>query len=333
MEGGMPSLACARYYYSQQNPFPPPDWRYQLAKAYVAEGVLPSAHRDDADTWEVFRFLRAKDVFQQPQQQVQNVRLKYPDLACAYDMYRGKQKSVRPMLEAYVLSRKDSLAIATDFRVNQETIEWFKKAFYDVDRYLEHPQRVLTQLIGILDEAGCKTLDETGLFKLTSYLGGHGALDKLLYDVRESSKVLGIEGVGEWLAQQTQIMLQMKQLLAANNLKLGDSKQQLQLLGLMRQGGTDKSQSGDAPQTGLLRHVNAMLTEIPWTSGTESEKVYANTTIGEYDRLAAELRDEELLLVAAGEKPPHLEDLHSLQVPASRNEAPTDTQASKPKQQ
>ena len=40
----------ARYRYSLQNPFPPTDRRYQLAKVCLAQGVTPSVRFDDKYT-------------------------------------------------------------------------------------------------------------------------------------------------------------------------------------------------------------------------------------------------------------------------------------------
>ena len=48
-----------------------------------------------------------------------------------------------------------------------------------------------------------------------------------------------------------------------------------------------------------------MMQELPWCTGPE----LTPEPVREWDNRAVELRDEELMLVAAGEKLPHLEEI------------------------
>jgi hypothetical protein len=68
---------------------------------------------------------------------------------------------------------------------------------------------------------------------------------------------------------------------------------------------------------------------MPWCCGEEGEKLYQGTEIGRYDKMAAELRDEELQLLAAGDKPPHLDEIEGLQIPLSTNVVPKKNAAGK----
>ena len=66
------------------------------------------------------------------------------------------------------------------------------------------------------------------------------------------------------------------------------------------------------------KHVNAMLTEIPWVVGSHAKQLFEGTSVGRYDEMAAELRDEELLLVSAGEKPLTIEEVPGLSMPVGK---------------
>ena len=125
-------IDLARYRYSLQNPFPPADRRYRLAKAYVAQGSAPSARCNDEYTLGAYKYLRARAQFRESNQYVAKVLRKYPDLVCAVKMHHGEAAAFRPIVEAYLLSGEKLAAIAHAIRVNPETIEWYEKMFYDV---------------------------------------------------------------------------------------------------------------------------------------------------------------------------------------------------------
>ncbi len=119
----------------------------------------------------------------------------------------------------------DVLALA--MRVNFQTIEWYRKAFYDISPYLKHPEYVFTRLLGIVGEHGHNSLDEADLWRLVGYLGGVKALTQLLGHARGAIDVAGDEGVWGWLAQRIQTTLQTKQLLAISHLKPDDEQHRL----------------------------------------------------------------------------------------------------------
>jgi hypothetical protein len=67
------------------------------------------------------------------------------------------------------------------------------------------------------------------------------------------------------------------------------------------------------------KHVNAMLTELPWTVGLESKKLYEGSEIGKFDAGASELNEEELMLFGSGREPESLDDVAGLTI-SSRKE-------------
>jgi hypothetical protein len=66
-----------------------------------------------------------------------------------------------------------------------------------------------------------------------------------------------------------------------------------------------------------------MLDEIPWMTGQDAEKATGNTLIGRFDNMASELRDDEVLRIAAGDSVPDLADnfLDKLPPPRKQREA------------
>jgi hypothetical protein len=153
---------------------------------------------------------------------------------------------------------------------------------------------------------------------LVGYVGGVKALNQLLGHARGAIDVAGDEGVRGWLAQQIQTTLQTKQLLAISHLKPEDEQHRAQLLRLLRQGQRSKGDAADGPARGIERGIMAMLTEIPWEIGPKT----LPQPLQEWADKAVELRAEEEMLVAAGEKTPELDELMSLEIPLSRHMPP-----------
>ena len=314
----MLSLDLAKYRFSRQNPFPPTDRRYQLAKACLAHGVTPSVRFDDKYTWGAFKFLRARAVFRQPKQRVAEVLMKYPELACVFKIHHGEAESFRPIVEAYLLSGDNRESIADAMRVNPQTIEWYEKVFYDVEAFRKHPMYVLTRLIGTMGKHGHGKLDEPALWKLVGYAGGPKALDQLLGSMQGIGEAQGEEGIKDWLSQRTRAMLQTKQLLAVSRLKPGDENHMEQLLRLLSQGQRAKGNPADSPLNAVEMHAKAMLNDILWAIGPKD----LPPPLQEYQDKAAELRADEEMKLMAGIDLPELEEIKDLKIPLERDIPP-----------
>src|ERR1043166_4919400 len=153
----MRSMERSRYSNSPQNPFAPPDRRYRLARSYVRNGTRSSFH-DDGATREITRYLRRRDEAGDDNARAQ-LRREYHDLSIACGLHHGRERNLRPLLEAYILAEAKDDAIAVRVGVAPEAIRWFRLAFYDVAHLLASPVYVQHRLIGITDEDGNFQLD------------------------------------------------------------------------------------------------------------------------------------------------------------------------------
>ena len=124
-----------------------------------------------------------------------------------------------------------------------------------------------------------------------------------------------MEGLAAWSARQAQTTLALKRFIAVNRFDGGDPKQMQSLLKFLAQEPPQQSEAEPEVLQSVGRHINAMLGEIPWTCGTVGKEIYEGTDIGECDKYAAELRDDELMLLASGEKVPDFDELKDLQIP------------------
>jgi hypothetical protein len=307
-------IEFARYRFSLQNPFPPVDRRYQMAKACLAHRMRPSLRFDDEYTWNVYRFLRARAAFRQPAEHVKEVLWKYRDLNAAVQIHHGKARSFRPVLEAYLLARENRYAIAESLRVNPETVVAYAKTFFDAEPFLDNPMYVFALLVGTVGKRGQKKLTEPVLWKLLGYVGGPEALDKLFGKLHGVAESHGEEGIKGWLSVRTQTVLQIKQLLAVSSLKSSNTKHMEYLLRLLGQGQRSKGDGPDAPLTSVEMHVKGMLGEILWSVGVKDVPAPLEGWVDQ----AAELRADEEMKLMAGVDVPGLDEVKDLHIPLSR---------------
>lgn len=296
------------------NPYAPADRRFRTAKFCHERGVLPSFRRDDQATWKIFRYLEKLATAYDPKQQVR-VRRDHHALVIAFRLHHGNMRRLRPLIEAYLLSGMDDASIAKRVAAPPDAIRWFRVAFYDVAHYLPSPQFVLMHLIRAFDEEGQTALTLHQLWKLLAYSLGPDALDQLLHNAEADKQAFKVGGLAAWFTQRTEAVLRGKQFVAASNLNTDDQKHVGLLLKLLAQGLRDQKPPDDERFTQVERAVLAMMQELPWCTGPE----LTPESVRDWDNRAVELRDEELMLVAAGEKPPHLEELKNLNIPLSRD--------------
>lgn len=309
----MPPIELARYRYSKNHPFAPPDRRFRIAKVCRDQGVNPSFRRDDKATWRLWRFLKNRAATFEPDQRARFL-MDNQDLSIAFQLHHGARRSLRPAIEAYLVAGADDASIAEKLAVPTAAIRWFRLAFYDIEHLRNAPLRIVQQLIGITAEDGHCALDTPAIWKLIGYKLKSAGLDALFFASRDDGEAFQVGGLAAWLSRQTQAVLAVKRFAATNGLNTDDPKHVEVLLKLLSREPRRQPESEEARTTVLERHISAMLTEIPWTSGALAEEVYKDTAVGAWDERSVELPDEELLLLAAGEEVPGLDEVENLDV-------------------
>ena len=131
----------------------PPDRRYRIAKICLAHGLPPSVRNDDRVTWHVWRFLKNREAaFESDERALFHVR--NPNLSVAFQLHHGRQRRLRPVIEAYFLGAADDASLAKKLALPPDVIGWYRKIFFDVAHLLAAPARIMHDLIGITDAEG-----------------------------------------------------------------------------------------------------------------------------------------------------------------------------------
>ena len=313
----MQSIELSRYRFSRLNPYAPPDRRYRIARICNANGVLPSFYRDDKTTWAIWKFLQKRAASIDVKQRVRLIRSEH-SLSVAFRLHHGGMKHLRPLIEAYLLAALDDKSIAERVAAPPEAISWFRLAFYDVHQYLHAPAYVRLHLIRSVDDEGQTVLDNHRLWKLLGYALGPNALDQLLGNPGANKETFEGGGLAAWFSQETRAVLHSKQFIAASNLTPDDQQHIAILLKMLQQDLRGRPQSEEQSLVNLEQHVSAMLQELPWCKGPE----LTPDSVREWDERPVELNSDEMMLLAAGQKPAHLEELKNLKIPMTSAETP-----------
>lgn len=300
---------------SASNPFAPPNRRSVIAQKCVEEGVRPSV-RDDQTTWELYRYFGYSAV--PGNLSYGPYRERFRNLEYAFELRKPKHRRLRTIVQAYVLGNADNEAIGRRTGLPAETVRLYREGFFDVAHLRDCRSRMIQEVIGIGDREGNSALDLHCLWKVVAFSLGTSALDQLL-GFEHVDQNGGDQGLQTWLHSRGSLALRVQFLIAAHHVNPTDPKQ-LQLVfahALQEQKAVQKS--ADAPNTMFERHLQAMLDDLPFMVGDDGAKHFEGTLLGEYDKSAAEPRDDELYSLTQNRVPESLKDVPSKLPPPTKS--------------
>lgn len=319
------------------DPFLHPDWRHERVLEMVDRPAATpgrTTRRDD----EYVRAARSFILRWRSGETSVRKELLYenPGMYFAYKLH--DQRMVDPetafMIEARLLARQTDEEIVAAIKTLPETINWYEKIFFNVRPFIDYHDWILKQVLlpatsrfapaDAADDDGRTGHEQfpafvrpylDGTLKIFSYFGGPILCEFMLSGFKRGLIVRTQDEIGAWLDANWSHSTRMRSAQTAHAFKI-DKWNVMELFQthariMELQKGDDSSVER---RSTIERHVHAMLGEIPWTSG-DSDAIFEGTVTGTYDKLSAEMRDEELQLAAAGEELKELEDLPALTIP------------------
>lgn len=315
----MQSKSDVYHRYDRDNPAAPLNRRFGLAKACVRNGLRPS-FRDDANTWTVYRYVRMRAAATTGSLRAE-LRREYGDLFRAHSIYSGALSHLRQIIEAYILADEPFDLIGERLGLHSNVIQWFAGAFFDIERLRTSPVRMMREVVGVAVGESRSDLDAPRLWKLVGYLLKGKALDLFFY-VGADAPPRTAEGVTAWVTKQAKLIAGVKQFVAAQALDVLRPNQLRELLQLMISLTRPDPSTAGTPQTVMEQHVQALLDDIPFMLGTDAEQMVRGTPLEEFDNSAVELRDDDLMRIAAGQKVPEAEAIKGMTMPPPRRRQP-----------
>lgn len=297
------------------DPSRPPHWRWVLATDLAEARDGRFRRCGDAATRSAKRFwlswVRCRDEGDR-----RRLAARMPATAQAFSIFSDPRGMSRTVLEARILAAEAPAAIARKCAAPLPLIQIYERVFFDVRDRLDASDYVLTHAIGRGLREGTGSYDAA--LKLLAYLGGVHVLDEIMGARSAASRPAAPREVGAFLTEDARAAVRAQMAVVARMLGATDRRTAAVLAAANARQATGKANEDDISQDRLLVHVQAMLDAIPWAVGPEGAKK-THPRLAEFDRYAAELRDDQLLLVASGQEPAGLAaELKDLQMPPPR---------------
>lgn len=333
--------------FENNNPFRRPDWRMERVLQIIDRAEHPgrSTKRDDKYVKALRNFILRYRGSEGDARQ----RLGYenPGLFWAFQIYDerdGRAGRKAMMLESRILARQNNVEIAKELRTIPEVVDYYSHLFFDVREGLDsHDWVVDDVLMPAYDEAqqteqqAGTASDETpdgvtphvrkplaepyfdATLKFFAYFGGALILDFAITGFRRDMIAHQREDVGEWWDQHWMNRLKQRSATAAQTFQVNRYnvmalfETHKEIIAIQR-----SAQNEESRQDAVHKAVRVMMEGLKWAVGKEGRALVEGTAVVKYDSGAAELRDNELTMVAAGHDPGTIEGVETLTMPPPR---------------
>lgn len=317
------------------NPFLRPDWRFERVLKLV--GRVPTPGRttklDDEHIKEARSFMLRWRKGEAAREQLLQEN---PGLYYAHMVHDNlhTDPEVRFMMEARLLSGQPPEEIAEALKTLPQTVTWYEKIFFNIKPFLSHHDWIVKHVLlpasdrfvahddddddDVPQPQGTPLIVRPHLdmtLKFFSYFGGPVMCEFMIGGFKRGMAVHTQDDISAWLDDQWQLTLQRRSAQASGVFEVNRYNvmelfaTHSRIIELQR-----TAESGDERRSMFERHVQAMLTELPWTVGRQAKELYSDSAIGAFEETAAELNAEELILMGAGETPKYLDDLPDVSI-------------------
>jgi hypothetical protein len=326
----MPAYTYAEI--ERYNFFRVPDWRWERVLALVNREGRPgrTSRRDDGWVKEARSFLLRWGKAQRPSDKVA-LKCENLGLFTAYDFYRRTEDDPEPAmyLQARILAGCTVQEVAAALDILPEGVAWYIKLYFDIvdklparDWIVRHIiTPALARNVGVTQPAATTPATPPprdygivsrpfldGSLKFFAYFGGVHLIDFMLGGgLTKAGQLTGGAETANWCDGSWKMMIRRRSMQAAatfevnryNVMQLFELHSKIMELEQM-------DEAENRVRTGVERHIEALVAEIPWAIGAQTEAVIAGTILGRLDTYGAELRDDEVLQIAGGRAAPTL---------------------------
>jgi hypothetical protein len=318
------------------DPFLRPDWRFERVLRLISRVPTPgrTTKRDDQHIKAARSFMLRWNRGEEWREALLDDD---PGLYYAYSIYDNlhTDPEVKFMLEARLLSNQDVGEIADRLKTMPETVSWYERLFFNVSPFLQHHDWIVKHVLLPSSDRFVEHEDDDDdnnapaprgtplvvrphldmTLKFFAYFGGPILCDFMISGFRRGNVIHSGDEISNWLDDQWRVALQRRSAQAAGVFEVNRYNVMELFATHSRIIELQKNvESGDERRSTFARHVSTMLSQLPWTVGRKGAEEYAGSAVGELDEGAAEIDDEELILIGSGEVPSSVKGLDSLSI-------------------
>jgi hypothetical protein len=329
------------------NPFCHSEWRWERVLELCDRLPTPGrpTHRDDDVVRVARNFLlrfRARTATERTELFWEN-----PGLFYAYQIHENSTDApdIPFVLQARILADQAWPEISEEMRLSEETIDWYEKLFFNVKDKLKNHDWIIRNVLvpatmrnfGSIGSGRKKKRDTEespwtdpvyavpfydATIKMFAYFGGPLALDIALSGFRRGYRLDSRDNSNKYLDDCFRTAIKKRSAQAAQVFEVNKwnvmelFQVNTQIIALEQQ-----AENEQQIRAGVETHVQRMMENLKLTVGDKDRP--AEGPLGGFDDSAVELRDDEMLMVGAGQESAALEGLklESLPPPRKRREA------------
>ena len=300
------------------NPWRPPDSWWQRAVGILDDGApWASCNRDTGrgKGWirRTQRYLSALREAQTYQQQVQ-VLVDFTPIYWAHQIHQGTDnlRLIRSGIEARILARQTNEQIAYKNACSADTIEAYESLFFNVRDRLNYRDYILNGVLGQAATHGLHARDHDLLWKIVGYLAGPHVLDAMIGHVSNPMQVRRPEDIPAFFQDTAINLMKKKAAMAALTVPVEGHTQMHLIEAFVKYVEIERTtDSAGSAQDQIQDGLQALISSLPYaTIGVSNMK-----QLPEFDKGAAELSSNELMLANVGYEIPGIELLQNLKFP------------------
>lgn len=287
----------------RDNPQRAPHWRWLRATQIDAGGLRASRRVDGPEGFKWIR--RAVAMKRRYEQFINNPAKLYAlskydaALFWAHSVWIEDKMPTKWAIEAHILADESPADIAKKVGTDPAVIEAYESVFFDVREKLNNKEYVLNVVIKDSVTRGLSERHYDLLWKIFGYQCGPFVLDSIIGRFTNPYKPQKEEDVAGFFNDAAIGIIKQKATIAALSVPVNSHTQTLLLEAFVKYVEIERTtDNASKAQVTIVENIGAMLDALPFRVGTkldsEQEKMVP------FDNNPAELRNNEMMIVAAG---------------------------------
>lgn len=302
----------------RDNPCRAPHWKWLRAQEIDGGGQKPTRKIDGPDgfTWirRAVRLKRHAERAGNRRNAMYALILRDKELFWAHSIWLADKNPTRWGIEARVLAGESDEQIAEKIGTDPGIIAAYINVFFDVRDRLNNLDYVQNVIMADAVTRGLQERHYDLLWKLLAYKGGPLVLDAVINRGTDVTKPNSADGVGTFFQDFAISSMKYKAALASLTVQVNTHTQLPLIESFVKYVEIEKnSDNAMKAQSSIVDNIGVMLTSLPFQIGTKLDSEGAKML--PFDNGAAELRGDEMLVIAAGGKLKNTADIQKLGFP------------------
>lgn len=302
----------------RDNPRRSPHWRWLRAVEIDSGGTRATRAVDGEDgfTW-IRRASRLKRRFEAAGNRSDALyRLVQYDreMFWAYNMWADDKAPMRWAIEARVLAGESDENIAKRIGTDGGVIAAYTSVFFDVRGFLDNRDYVVNVIMADAVSRGLTERQYDLLWKMFAFHGGSYVLDAVMSKVTSLPRPGQADEVAGFFQDFAVNTMKQKAAVAALTVPINTHTQLALIDSFVKYTEIEKtSENTNKAHATIVDNIGAMMAALPFKMGTKLDS--AADKMLPFDNGAAELRNDEMMVVAAGGKVPEHQIIEELRFP------------------